>query len=171
MAYPVAQIAYYSPNLEADVLRHHRLYGSGPFFHAETGLITDFVHRGQPSTTDQSVIFGQWGDIMVEFFFQNNDAPSYCHDSFPYGSGKGGLQHIAFIVDDIEAEVEKYRREGAEVASRIQMGFEVVMVDTRHLHGHMVELYSGPRIQSLYDMARDAAKDWDGRDLIRPVAL
>ncbi|MFD2580329.1 hypothetical protein ACFSTD_20670 [Novosphingobium colocasiae] len=90
MAYPVAQIAYYSPNLEADVLRHHRLYGSGPFFHAETGLITDFVHRGQPSTIDQSVIFGQWGDIMVEFFFQNNDAPSYCHDSFPYGSGKGG---------------------------------------------------------------------------------
>lgn len=170
LKHPIVQIAYFVPNLAEAAKAHAALYGSGPFFFIEHVPVSSFVHRGKPQPFDHSVVFGQWGEIMIEFFCQHNDAPSYCHDSFPTGSNTHGMQHVATFVDDLQQTIATYARLGCEVASTVTLtgGLQIAMIDTRRLNGHMVELYEkNEYVLKLYQMTREIAGS--GGDLIRPL--
>lgn len=173
MNYPIRQIAYCTPDIVMAARAHNALFGSGPFFLSEHVPVRDFVYRGAPGRHDHSTIFGQWGDLMVEFFTQHDDAPSHVRDMFPPGSELGGLHHTAIIPDDPPAVIRDFERQGLSVASHFHVGrgLYVTMVDTRPVLGHMTEIYGGESISNFYAMTRDAALGWNGEDIIRTVSL
>jgi hypothetical protein len=174
--YPIRQIAYAVPDPLEAALAHSAIYGSGPFFHARHVPVHDFVYRGTPGTFDHSTVFGQWGDIMVEFFIQHNDEPSHGHDMFPFGSRQTGMHHIALIVPDLSRAIEEFEGVNCELASTFHVGgesgFDVAMIDTRRINGHMVELYGDiAPIQAAYALARDAAASTQDRTQITEVGF
>jgi catechol 2,3-dioxygenase-like lactoylglutathione lyase family enzyme len=172
IAQPVRQLAYKVNNLEAAAAAHHRQFGSGPFFVLRHVALTSSHHRGIAQPFDHSSAYGQWGEVMVELVVQHNPDPSALHDMFAAGSGAEGLHHAALFVDDLDAEIARFAAEGAPLAqlSVTTGGTEFAFVDTRASLGHMLELYEPtPQLTGFYDFVAEAARGWDGRDLIREL--
>ncbi len=168
----VRQLAYKVDDLEAAISAHHRLFGSGPFFVARHIALTASQHRGVEKPFDHSSAYGQWGQLMVELVVQHNPDPSALHDMFPWESGTQGLHHAALFVDDVASAIAWLGGEGFPLAqlSRTASGTAFAFVDTRARLGHMLELYEPtPLLTGFYDMVAQAARDWDGRDLVREL--
>ena len=171
-ALPVRQLAYKVNDLEAAVTRHHRQFGSGPFFAARHIALASSQHRGVEQPFDHSSAYGQWGAVMVELVVQHNPDPSALHDMFPFGVGSEGLHHAAFFVDDLAAAIGRFGAEGAPLAqlSVTAGGTAFAFIDTVASHGHMLELYEPtPQLTGFYDMVAKAAQGWDGKDVLREL--
>ena len=169
---PVRQLAYKVNDLEVAAAAHHRAFGSGPFFVLRHVALASSQHRGVERAFDHSSAYGQWGSVMVELVVQHNPDPSALHDMFPFGSGKEGLHHAALFVADLDAAIERFAAGGAPLAqlSVTQTGTAFAFVDTRASLGHMLELYEPTaQLAGFYDFVADAAKGWDGRDLLREL--
>ena len=168
---PVRQIAYFVPDVREAARRHSAQFGSGPYFVNDSMVLGDPVYRGTPLDLDHSAALGQWGDVMIEFSQQNQPGPSYFHDIYPEGSGRFGLHHVALIVDDFGAAKRHFSGKGYATAfEAIAVGVPFAMMDATADYGHMIELYPKcPIVDGLYDMVRDAAADFDGSDVIRPM--
>jgi len=170
---PVRQLAYKVNDLEAAAAAHHRQFGSGPFFVARHVMLASSRHRGVERPFDHSSAYGQWGQVMVELVVQHNPDPSALHDMFPHGSGTQGLHHAALFVDDLGAAIARFESDGAPLAqlSVTTGGTAFALVDARANLGHMLELYEPTvLLTGSYAMVADAAKGWDGRDLLRDLA-
>jgi hypothetical protein len=171
-ALPVRQLAYKVNDLEAAAAAHHRLFGSGPFFVLRHVALASSQHRGVTQPFDHSSAYGQWGAVMVELVVQHNPEPSALHDMFPHGSGKEGLHHAALFVDDLDAAIARFAAEGAPLAqlSVTSGGTAFAFVDARASHGHMLELYEpSEQLTGFYDFVAEAARGWDGADLLREL--
>lgn len=169
-ALPVRQLAYKVNDLEAAILRHHRNFGSGPFFVLRNVALTSSYHRGISRPFDHTSAYGQWGSVMVELVLQHNPDDSALHEMFPYGSGLEGLHHAAVFVDDLGEAIARFAAEGAPLAQLMvtESGTAFAYVDTHASLGHMLELYEPTeQLTGFYKMVEDAARDWDGSDLIR----
>lgn len=169
---PVRQLAYKVNDLEAAAAAHHRRFGSGPFFVLRHVALASSHHRGVDRPFDHSSAYGQWGSVMVELVVQHNPDDSALHEMFPHGSGKEGLHHAALFVDDLQAEIARFKAEGVPLAqlSVTHTGTAFAFVDARASLGHMLELYEPtPQLTGFYDFVGEAAKGWDGRNLIREL--
>jgi hypothetical protein len=172
IAHPVRQVAYFVPDIETAAHAHSRQFGSGPFFVAEHIPLRKALHRGREAVLDHSSAYGQWGEVMIEFVQQNNPGPSAFHDLYPEGSGRGGLHHIALIVESLAVTRHEFAESGLTESLYAEMndGFAFVMVDAVARYGHMIELYEGVEaLTSFYAMVKEAAKDFQGTDPIRPI--
>lgn len=168
----VRQLAYKVNDLEAAAAAHHRRFGSGPFFVARHVALASSHHRRVERPFDHSSAYGQWGSLMVELVVQHNPDPSALHDMFPWGSGREGLHHAALFVDDLGAEIARFKAEGAPLAqlSLTTSGTAFAFVDTRESLGHMLELYEpSEMLTGFYDFVAQAAQGWDGTDLVREL--
>lgn len=143
--------------------------GVGPFYVIRTPSVEAFHYRGQPTDLHFSVAMAQAGQSQIELIAQHDDRPSHYRDSF--GPGEGGFHHMCRFTDDIAADVAAYVAQGIAVAAQGRsgdMGF--AYVDTRQQLGFMTEIIEDrPSIRQLFDMVRDAAHNWDGKDPIREV--
>ncbi|TAD85425.1 MAG: hypothetical protein EAY70_00710 [Sphingomonadales bacterium] len=168
----VRQLAYKVNDLAAAAAAHHRTFGSGPFFVLRHVALASSQHRGTPRPFDHSSAYGQWGSVMVELVVQHNPDDSALHEMFPHGSGREGLHHAALFVDDLDAAIARFASEGAPLAqlSVTEGGTAFAFIDTRASLGHMLELYEPtPQLTGFYDFVAEAAKGWDGRELIREL--
>lgn len=173
-ALPVRQIAYFVADVRVAARAHHALFGSGPFFVADHIALRVARHRGNDAPLDHSSAYGQWGEIMVEFVQQNNPGPSAFHDLYPEGSGREGLHHVALFVDDVDAAIARYAEAGLETAFYAEMadGFAFAFIDTLATLGHFTEIYRPlPVLTDFYAMVADAAKNFDGGEVIRTIAF
>ena len=95
--------------------------------------------------------------------------PSAFRDMYP-GAAEG-FHHVAMFCDDYAARRDAFVAEGFEVASEftVSFGAQICYIDARPALGHMIELYpENAIIRGMYQQARDAARDWDGKELIIP---
>ena len=171
-ALAVRQLAYKVNDLAAAAAAHHRQFGSGPFFLARHIALASSQHRGVERAFDHSSAYGQWGAVMVELVVQHNPDPSALHEMFPHGSGREGLHHAAVFVDDLDAEIARFAAEGAPLAqlSVTSGGTAFAFVDARASLGHMLELYEPTeQLTGFYDFVAEAARSWDGRDVLREL--
>ncbi len=166
----IVQNCYVVRDLEAACARLHRLYGIGPFVGGATAELSRHVYRGRPA--DPIVlrgVFVQSGDLNIELVQLLSDAPSAFHDMYP--DGGEGFHHVAMFCDDYSATRDAFVAEGLAVASEFVTPFDasICYIDVTGTLGHMIELYpENAIIRAMYAQARDAAVDWDGRDLIVP---
>lgn len=166
----IVQIAYHVPDVEAAAQQFAKLFGWGPFFVFPNIPLTHSSYRGTPTPFDHSAAYGQGGEIMVELIQQNNDAPSAIRDM--YAPDEFGVHHAARFSEDMNDEIARYEAAGYDVALRAETetGVEFVMLDTRPLLGHMLELYPPTAaLTSFYAMVRQSALEWDGRDPVRHI--
>ena len=169
----VEQIAYVVSNVWEAAERHSRTYGSGPFFAMDHVPVSEGWYRGKAMTLDANVALGQCGDVMVELLQDNGSAPSIIHDLYPYGSGRTGIHHLCYHVENLANTVADFEAEGFEVAFRTMMigGTDVAIVDTASLNNHFVEIYEKTdEIKALYSFIKSAAIGFDGTSPVRSLS-
>lgn len=168
MARAIVQNCYVVKNLEAACVRMNRLYGIGPFVGGAEAILEHHVYRGQPAAPIAlRGVFVQSGDLNIELVEILSDGPSAFHDMYP--DGGEGFHHVAMFCDDYEGTRDGLVAQGHHVASEfiVSFGPSICYIDARPTLGHMIELYPEDEIiRAMYAQARDAAADWDGRDLI-----
>lgn len=170
----VRQLAYYVPDIVDAARAHSQQFGSGPFFTFENVPLLSNSHRGVERAWNHSSAYGQWGDVMVEFVTQHSADPSVIFDIYPAGSGRYGLHHTACFVDNLDEAIARFEVAGLPLAqiSETTTGTRFAFVDASATLGHMIELYAKDAgIEEFYWMVKDAARDWDGSDPVRPLAL
>ena len=161
------QIAYAVHDLDDAAPRWAATTGAGPFFVAEHIPLRSARHRGRPASFDHSSAYGQWGDVMLELVRDHTTGPSPVRDVV--GDGEG-LHHLAFLVDDLAAEVERLAAAGWPEAlwAETSVGAAFAFCDATADLGHMVELYEPtPMLVGFYDLVAEAARGWDGRHPVR----
>lgn len=170
---PIIQICWVVDNMEQAALRWVDIMGAGPFFlmpqmHKEVKVI----YRGKPTTLDQSFAIGQWGPIQVELIEQHCNSPVGFRDMF----APGQIQHVTWMVDDLEAETRRLEAMGFPKVlsvSGIIPGspgslMRANMFDAKAVLGIIIEVYEkNDLITLLYSKVAQAAKDWKGENPIR----
>jgi catechol 2,3-dioxygenase-like lactoylglutathione lyase family enzyme len=162
----IVQTAYFVSDIEAAAERLHALLGVGPFFVARNIPLVNVRYRGQPAELDHSSAYVQAGPVMLELVQQNGEYPSPFRDM--YAPGESGIHHVAAFVEDLDATLKAYERDGFETALYAETGTGVhfAFVDTRPVLGHMLELYEeSPAIRGFYALVADRAANWDGKEL------
>ena len=166
----VIQNCYVVKDLEQACQRLHRLYGIGPFLGGGSGELGQHVYRGQSAPPIEiRGVFVQSGELNIELVQLLSTTPSAFHDMFP--AGAEGFHHVAMFCDDYAARRDAFAAQGFAVASEftVSFGAQICYVDARATLGHMIELYpKSDIIRGMYQQTRDAARDWDGKELIVP---
>lgn len=171
LPFPVAQIAFVVPNAIEAAKAHASRYGSGPFFAIEHYPLHIHRYRGRDCAIDVTSVYGQWGNVTVEFVQQHDDAPSAYRDLVKSGESK--LHHFAMFVDDLDKRIAEFEAEGCEAALYAET-FEnrtgrYAIMDTSKQLGVMTEMYEESGTREFYDLLKRSADEFDGTNLIRKM--
>tara|TARA_A100001037_G_scaffold85819_1_gene77913 strand:- start:4265 stop:4804 length:540 start_codon:yes stop_codon:yes gene_type:complete len=169
----IVQVAYHVPDIRRAATDMAAKFGAGPFFVNENITLTWGEHRGEPTDFVHSSAYGQWGEVMLELFQQENDAKSPYRDMF--GPDEEGLHHTAIMVQDMDEAIAYFEANGMPLATscglRPGTNVDFAFIDARDTLGHMIEIY--PKSNGLlgfYQMVRDASVNWDGSDPVRSLS-
>jgi uncharacterized protein (AIM24 family) len=167
---PIMQNGYVVRDLERAMHHWTQVVGVGPFFVLEHIEFAELLLRGEPTRIDLSVAVAYWGDVQVELIYQEGAAPSIYSE---YAAAKGeGLQHVGVMTESVEAHLQELRAVGVKPVQwgATAAGIRFAYVNTDQHSGGMIELIErGRAIESFFNMAREAARDWNGRDPIRRI--
>ena len=162
------QASWVVRNLEDAITRWGELSRVGPFFVNDDVQVEQARYRGQPTEFPVRLALGQAGPLQIELIEQLDDTPSVYRDSVPFG--QDGFHHMAAFVDDVDAEIARYKAAGADLAydgyfGDVRLGY----VDTRAQFGFMIELFDHrPGMDALFAYVAEQGAQWDGVDPIRP---
>lgn len=163
----VIQLAYFPTDFDATMKYWIETVGVGPFYVLNDVRLIDMKYRGQPTDAVFTMAIGYWGDIQIELIKTDSDAPSLYAGEYAV---RDRLHHVCVFVKDINEVRAACAAAGAEVIVEGKVGEdgEVIYVDPGQGPGHVIE-YLQPMSGSegLFQMMKDAARDWDGTDPIR----
>ncbi|WP_323000268.1 VOC family protein [Castellaniella sp.] len=165
----IRQLGYVVKDIEAAMDYWSSTLGVGPWYYNPKVPIQNYRYRGQAYEPHNSVALANSGDVQVELIQTRNDVPSMYRDF--QQAGREGLQHVAYWTRTYDADLERLLAQGFKPV----MGGEVgengrfIYFDTEYHPGTVIELseVQGPK-GALFDLIRQAAEGWDGRDPIRP---
>ncbi len=165
----IRQFGYVVEDIEAAMKYWTEVMGVGPFFYNERVPIENYRYKGKPYEVHNSVALANSGYIQVELIQTRNDAPSsYKEFKEKYGTG---LQHVAFWTSQFDADLKKMLDNGFSVTMSGEVGSNgrFVYFDKEYHPGTVIELSEvlGPK-GDMFQLIREAAEGWDGRDPIRP---
>jgi catechol 2,3-dioxygenase-like lactoylglutathione lyase family enzyme len=163
----VIQLAYFPTDFDAAMRYWIETIGVGPFFVLNDVRLGEMTYKGKPTDAVFSMALAYWGDIQIELIKTDSDAPSLYSGEYAV---RDGLHHICIFVEDMEATRAACAQAGAEVIVKGKVGDdgEVIYVDPGQGPGHIVEfLKPVTGSEALFQMMKDAARDWDGTDPIR----
>ena len=163
---PVVQQGYVVPDVEA-AMQHWLARGVGPFVFVD---ITDFpgVYRDQPISAAMQAGFAYSGEQQIEVITPSPDHPSIYSDFLAH-TPQGGLQHLAYWVDDIDAKLKQlsdqdvrhtvWQRYGAPPDYQAH-----AYIDLDDQPGIMVQLMARSDFYDLlFGQLHEAAAAWDGQ--------
>jgi len=164
----IKQLAYVVDDLDAAIARWVALVHAGPFFRIDNARIEDMRYRGRPADSALSLAVGNSGAIQIELIQPLDGAPSV------YRELPRGVHHLALLARDFEAESARLEHLGHPLAWSLTLPgiCRVRYHDTLASFGHFLELWERTdRMCSLLEMIEGAARDWDGRDPVRRIAV
>lgn len=163
----IRQLAFVARNARAAARNHAAVFGSGPFLAVPHYDLGEYRYRGVDGTLDVTSVYGQWGDLQVEFIEVHGSEPSAYTDLFP--DGTEGLHHVAVFSEDRAATVAQFESAGFEEAlfAARTPGHGYSIIDTSSLLGHMVEVYEEAKVGRFYDYVRQQSVGFDGTDPVR----
>lgn len=169
-----AQVGLVVRDFDAAIAHWTQVHGVGPFFHFREVTVNDYRYRGQPGPAPVvSIAFGYSGDLQVEIIHQHNAAPS-CYTEF-LDSGREGIHHLSSFLDTAGFEAAHAAMLGhgnAELHAGSIGGIRFAYFDTDTRAGACVcEISESGQdaVKQLFAGFRQAARDWDGSDPLRPM--
>ena len=166
----IVQTAYVVVDIDDAIARWHRAFGLGPFIVRRHIRLVESRYHGRAMPLDISAAHVQAGEMQIELVCQHNPEPSAFRDMF--APGEEGLHHVAMFPEDYAATVAHYGSRGFPVATELVTGERrgAAYIDTRPLMGHMLEVYRvNESLHAFYRFIADAAREWDGRELVIEV--
>ena len=164
----VIQQGYVVPDLE-EAMTHWLARGVGPFFFEELRGYPG-VYRGEETTFDLDAAFAFSGDQQIEVIQPLAGSDSIYSD-FLKRHPDGGLQHVAYWVDDIEEKLVELEQgnQAFEVVQRY--GDRHAYLDSVVSPGIMIQLMAHNETNDvLFRVIEDGARGWDGvSDSIRRI--
>lgn len=162
---PVVQQGYVVPDVEA-AMQHWLARGVGPFLFVD---IKDFsgVYRDQPIRAEMQAGFAYSGDQQIEVITPSLDHPSIYKDFLEH-TPQGGLQHLAWWVESIDAKLAELDAAGVryEVWQRYGEAPDYqahAYIDLLDHPGVMVQLMAySDFYKMMFGALAEAAKQWDG---------
>lgn len=164
----IRQLGYVVTDIETAMDYWAGTMGVGPWFYNPRVPIEDYRYDGAAYEAHNSVALANSGFIQVELIQARNDAPSMYRDFL--AAGHTGLQHVAYWTQDFDTDLALMEAQGFRVKMSGTVGEKgrFVYFDKEMHPGTVIELSEvvGPKGR-LFDMIRDASKEWDGTDPIR----
>ena len=167
------QIGYVVRDIEAAIKEWAEVFGVGPVFYFEKAPVENFVYKGKPSPVEMSAALSFSESLQIELICQTNDAPSMYMDFL--GAGCEGLHHVAYWVDKIDdvmiARITDSDYEIGQSGETKGEGRFLYFVSKRD-PGVVIELSEivGAKAE-FYKYIESEAREWDGSDPIRKMAL
>lgn len=167
----IRQLAYVVNDMDAALDYWVTTLGAGPFFTMEHCALDNQRYYGEPTNADISVALGNSGDLQIELIVQHNNAKSVYKDFLD--AGRQGVHHIALMPENYAATYEQYRSSGHKPAFELTLGGSpAVYFDALHSVGHYIELWDNcEAFKEMFLLVEDAAKNWDGRNPVRPMPM
>ncbi|MGK2287156.1 VOC family protein [Pedomonas sp. V897] len=165
----VMQLAYVPADFDAALRYWTETMGVGPFFLFDHMTMEDFKYKGQPTDAVFSVAIAYWNDIQIELIQQHNDSPSIYKQW--RDAGLDGLHHTCIVVPDLKKARAVCLEAGATILQEGRApGVEALYVDTGGGPGSILELIEiAEETRGAFDTIRNAARDWDGTNPLRPI--
>lgn len=163
----VIQLAFFPSDFDAAIKYWIETIGVGPFFVINEVKLGDMKYKGTPSDATFTMAIGYWGDIQIELIKTDSTEPSLYYGDYAV---RDRMHHVCVFVDDIEATRAACAEAGAEVIVEGKVGEDgaVIYVDPGQGPGYVIE-YLQPMsgTEGLFQMMKDAARNWDGADPVR----
>jgi methylmalonyl-CoA/ethylmalonyl-CoA epimerase len=158
------QLAFVPTDIEKALSYWAGTLGAGPFFHLPELSLPETRYRGVRSDPVFSLWLGYWGDMQIELIRQHNEAPSIYRDC----ADDRRLHHVCLLVEDFAAAMTAAGDAVVMQEGQVPGGGSVAYVQPAH--GPLVEvLQPAPGTRELFQMMREAHRDWDGRDPVRAI--
>ena len=164
------QICWVVPDLNTAIEHWARQAGVGPFFYFDDVRYENAVYRGKPwKPVKFHAAIAQAGELQIELVSQLEEGPSMFRELVP--AGRTGLHHMSTYTDNFDADLDHYRKAGAEIVfSGLMKGAPVCWLDTVATLGFMTELITAnPVKEQIFARFKAAAESWDGADLTRTL--
>jgi hypothetical protein len=167
----IRQNGYVVRDVRAAMDHWINVMGVGPWFYFDPVKIDYFRYHGAPVNPEMSVALANSGDLQIELIQQRNDAPSMYKEFL--GSGREGLQHVAYWTTDYQALYDRALSLGYRVGHEGQIGGtqgRFAYFETEAHPGTVIEIsdISGPK-GTFFELVRQAAIGWEGSDPIRQL--
>ncbi|WP_062343828.1 VOC family protein [Novosphingobium sp. CCH12-A3] len=166
---PVGQLAYLPQDFDAAVKYWTETMGVGPFYLMENVALGDAKYKGVPTGAVFSIAIAYWGDVQIELIRPENSEPSIYTGEYAVTDS---LHHICIFVDSIAEARAACAQAGATILVEGKVGEdgEVIYVDAGQGPGHVIELLQNMTgADAIFQMIKDAAKDWDGSEPLRKL--
>lgn len=111
----VAQIAYVVEDLEKTVEHYNKLFGIGPWHFYTYGkpLLSFMKRHGKPTEYKMKVALSYFGSMRIELIQHLEGDTVYTDFIKKHGYG---IQHLGFLVTDMEEALDQARKAGLEVS-------------------------------------------------------
>ncbi|MEZ4352592.1 MAG: VOC family protein [Myxococcota bacterium] len=165
----VVQVAYLVEDIDAAMGHWLRHAGLGPWTcFRNIELDTEFEGRRFTMRIHEALAYA--GELQIQLVQSLDDAGAVTPYRDFVRSGRFGVHHVAFFAEDVEAAVERAKRQGFEriCAMRDKGGYRYYYCESKAMPGVWIELLeSYPALHDIFEQGIAAAANWDGRDPIR----
>lgn len=163
----IDQIGMVTADLDRSVRTWTAMFGIGPW-QVYRNVQLAGTYRGQDAPVTMDVALGYRGTTQVEFIQVKSAGPC------PYLGADGqpleGLHHVAWIVDDLDAEAGALEAEGlVPVFIAGNAAVRVIYLEDPGQPGILYELISGEGSRAQHDAGQTQARDWNGTDTLPEI--
>lgn len=161
----IVQNGYVVSDLDAAIAHWIEHTGIGPWT-VFRGVTLDGQYRGEDTSVTFDVAMGYTGSLQVELMAITSSTPSpYAFDD---GTPKLGPHHVAWLSDDLDADVAAATARGLQVLFRAgNEATQVAYLESPDQPGLVFEYIQGHGMREMLDAGIAAARDWDGTDPVR----
>jgi hypothetical protein len=166
-------VAYLVDDIEQTAGRLAEQLGAGPFFHLERVPLENVRSRDQDATFVHNSAFGYCGSGAIELMQTIELAPALVERQF--GDSRPRVHHLAYVLSPGEVAGVRTALDdrGLPEYLRSEFGGAVTTVhDASPILGHDLEIHADNEgLRGFFGMVKEAAKDWDGSQPLRPLEL
>jgi Glyoxalase/Bleomycin resistance protein/Dioxygenase superfamily len=143
--------------------------GAGPFFSIEN-VVFDRLAWDRPSSPvwNHSTALGAWGDLVIEIQQMHEIKPQELAQRL--SAAPNSVNHIGYVAGDYRAESDRLDKLGMPRFLDAKTGEIEEYYHWAPELGVALEVHKDTEfIRNTHVALRQAARDWDGKDPLRPV--
>lgn len=168
---PITQLAFMTNDIHASIAYYTQQMGIGPWFLNERSRLTG-RYRGAPCAFELSVAMADAGGVQLELMQTHDEVPTMYLDWARRIRERELQQHVCVWPDDYDMKIELALRAGyVNVQDGETVNGRFIYLAHANSPDHVVEITEQtPKRRAFNAGVANAARLWDGRDPVRPMA-